>query len=88
MEQEKESELVIEIVMAEEDIEGKQHPVMRSEGECESLELEEGGAVVDIRKKKDVTTATKQPVDMASDLSHKDKSHFKLQRKKSIMHIF
>eukprot|EP00349_Pseudokeronopsis_sp_Brazil_P005244 CAMPEP_0202969884 /NCGR_PEP_ID=MMETSP1396-20130829/15789_1 /ASSEMBLY_ACC=CAM_ASM_000872 /TAXON_ID= /ORGANISM="Pseudokeronopsis sp., Strain Brazil" /LENGTH=38 /DNA_ID= /DNA_START= /DNA_END= /DNA_ORIENTATION= len=34
---------------------------MRTEGECDSLELEEGGAVIDIHHKKDIVTATKVP---------------------------
>ncbi len=50
-EHQKELDLVIEMILIEDELEGKMHPVLNEEGECDSLEINEGMHVVDIRKK-------------------------------------
>ena len=87
---------MVEIVMCEEDMEGKQHPVMRTEGEIDSMELEDigHGDFVDIKKKENIILATKQsekPVtfddlhnmETNRDLKERGEDSNKVVRKKS-----
>lgn len=48
------------MILIEEEMEGKPHPILKSEGEADSMEIEEGAGAEHVGKRKKILSASKK----------------------------